>query len=110
MKNVEEKLDLIVEACDDKKAQDIAILDIRDNSTIADYFVVASGSSNPQTRAIANDIIDKLKDYGIEKINPSGFENPRWIVIDYSDIVVHIFHENERQYYNLERLWEEMKN
>lgn len=108
MKNIEEIVDLIVEACYDKKAENVVKMDIRDNTTIADYFVIASGSSNPQTKAIANGIIEELEDHGVERINQTGFENPRWIVLDYSDVVVHVFHENEREYYNLERLWEEM--
>ncbi len=107
MKEIERKLEIIKKACEDKKGTDIRILDISELSTIGDYFVIVSGSSSNQAQAIADEIEEKMAEEGFEKISKDGYQSGRWILLDFVDIIVHIFHKEERDYYNLERLWTE---
>ena len=74
--------------------------------TLGDYFLVVSGTSAPQVQAISEHIIERLKESGVRPWHVEGdFEKPSWILLDYSDVIVHIFHEEARTFYNLERLW-----
>ncbi|MBP2078130.1 ribosome silencing factor [Oceanobacillus polygoni] len=104
MKN-KEIIDLIAEACDDKRAEDIIALDMNQVSLVADYFLICHGSNERQVQAIARAIKDVMDEKGIEVNRMEGFESARWILVDVGDIVCHIFHKDERNYYNLERLW-----
>ena len=88
-----------------KKGTNIVILDLRKISTMVDYFIIITGTSDIHNRAIADEIIEKLKTKGIRKWHLEGYSYGHWILIDYVDIVVHIFLEEERIYYNLETLW-----
>jgi ribosome-associated protein len=95
----------IVELAEDKQAHEIVLLDIRPQSTIADYFVICSGDNDRQLRAIVEHIDEVVsKEYGL---NPrvEGTHDTGWIVLDYHDIVVHVFNPTQRDYYRLERLW-----
>ena len=93
-------------AIDDKKGQDIILLDIHEKTSIADYFVNCSGSSKIQTKAIADNIEEKLdKEYGVQVLHREGFQSGEWILLDYGTVVVQIFQPETRQYYNLEKLW-----
>lgn len=94
----------------DKKAQDILIIDIEELTVIADCFVIASGRSPLQVRALCDEIEEKLEAEGERVIRKEGYEAARWIVLDYGDILVHIFHKEEREFYNIERLWEDGTN
>lgn len=94
---------------DAKKGDDIVILDLRGISSIADYFVIASGNSDRQVVAIADHVEDELAKDGIYTKYKDGMKTGRWVVMDYHDILVHIFHKEERDYYNLERLWNDAK-
>lgn len=96
---------LIVNAAQDKKAFDINVLNIAGLSSIADYFIVASGSNERQTVAIADEIEDKMSELGLEPLNKEGHQTGRWVLLDYGDIIVHVFHREEREFYNLEKLW-----
>lgn len=91
-------------ACD-KKAKNVVIMDMRGLSSITDYFVVCSAASAIQTRAIADHIEAELDRRHVRKRHSEGYANGRWILMDYGDFVVHVFHEHEREFYNLERLW-----
>ncbi|MDI3547750.1 MAG: ribosome-associated protein [Halanaerobiales bacterium] len=93
------------EAADDKKANDIQILDVRELTIIADYFLICSGKSETQVKAIARAIEDKLAEEGIHPQKVAGRQEARWILMDYADVIIHVFHEDERNYYELERLW-----
>lgn len=104
------KLDIIVKSCEDKKGIDIKVLDINGLSSIADYFVIVSGNSSSQVSALANEIEEKMGEAGYELNNQEGKNSMRWIILDYSDIIIHIFHKEEREYYNLERLWSDESN
>ena len=107
MISVEEKLEIIKKACEDKKGIDLKVLDIKDITTIADYFVKVSENASTGAKAIADEIDYKLSEVGYEEITKDGYQGGRWILLDLSDIIVHIFHKEEREYYNLERLWTE---
>ncbi|WP_066636408.1 ribosome silencing factor [Desulfolucanica intricata] len=98
-------VNLVVEACEDKKAHDVTVLDISEISLIADYFVICSGRSKTHVKAIAENIQDKLEDEGIFLKRKEGFQEAYWVLMDFGDVVVHVFQEAERQFYNLERLW-----
>lgn len=93
------------DAADNKKAGDIKVLDIRDISPIADYFIICSGSSPIQVRAIADEIEEKIENAGYELYHKEGYESSRWILLDFGEIIIHVFHEEERNFYNIERLW-----
>ncbi len=109
MVDVEKKLSLIKEACEDKKAIDTEVLDISKLTSIADYFVITSGNSSAQVQSIADEIEDKMREIGYEEVIKEGYQSARWILIDLNEIVVHIFHKDERDHYNLERLWKDME-
>ncbi|SFA69898.1 ribosome-associated protein [Lentibacillus halodurans] len=100
-----EILQVIANACDDKRAEDIVALDMQDVSLMADYFLVCHGSNERQVQAIAGAIKETMEETDIHVKRMEGFEQARWILVDLDDIVCHIFHEDERYYYNLERLW-----
>lgn len=99
----------IANLIDDKKGEDIIMLDLQKLSVIADYFIIATGNSERQVVAIADHIEDELSKRGIEPVGKEGKNSGRWVVIDYLDTVVHIFHKEERNYYNLERIWNDAK-
>jgi len=96
---------LAADAADDKKAEEIEILNVQGLTVIADYFVICSANSDQQVRAIARAIDEKLSEKGIEPKKMAGMNDAKWVLIDYADIIVHVFHKREREYYDLERLW-----
>ena len=96
---------LTAEAADEKKAFDILILDLRGLTYLADYFVICSGSNTPQVGAIADQIMQVLALQGVHASHIEGQANSTWVLMDYGDVVVHIFEEQTRIYYSLEKLW-----
>ncbi len=94
-----------VDAAADKKASDVLLLDIREVTTFADYFVICSGSNRRQLEAIAEAIDEKLSSQGGHLLHREGDPETGWILLDFSDIIVHILSPKEREYYDLERLW-----
>jgi ribosome-associated protein len=92
-------------AASDKLAQHIMAFDVSDQLAITDAFVLASASNDRQVKAIVDEIEDKLRDLGEKPIRREGERDGRWVLIDYGDVVVHVQHEEERQFYALERLW-----
>lgn len=99
------KLDIIVNTLEDKLAEDIKIIKLEDSS-VADYFVIATGNSINQTRALADYIEDALYKEGFEIISKEGLREGEWILIDVSDVIVHIFTQKQRKFYDLDDLWE----
>jgi len=93
------------EAAVSKKATDLVALDLRTLSGVADYFLICSGSSEPQVKAIAEAVEDQLRARGAKPWHIEGREGRRWVLLDFVDVVVHVFHEKTREYYLLERLW-----
>jgi ribosome-associated protein len=94
-----------VKAADDKRAENIVVLNMAGISLIADYFIICHGNSDKQVQAIAREIKEKVEEQGFEVKRIEGFDEAKWILIDLGDVVVHVFHRDERTYYNLERLW-----
>ncbi|NLG79108.1 MAG: ribosome silencing factor [Firmicutes bacterium] len=92
-------------AAEDKKAQDVLVLDVRDLTIIADYFVIASGTSRTQVKAITDAVTHELKERGVLPLHREGTVEGGWIILDYADTVVHVFHARQREYYDLERLY-----
>ena len=94
------------ELADNKKAEDIVILDVREVSSVTDYFVIASGTSEPHLRAIVDEITDKLRED--QRLRPKAVDgtlHAAWVVIDYFDVIVHVMRADVRQRYDLESLW-----
>ena len=96
-----------VQACEDKKGEDISILEMDKNSSaFTDYFVICEGTSERQIRAIAEGVDEELARHGVEPYRREGRPADGWVLLDYSDVVVHLFAPELRAYYNLEKLWE----
>ena len=93
------------QAAHDKKADQVLAFDVSDQLAITDAFVLASASNDRQVKAIVDEVEDKLREIGAKPIRREGERDGRWVLIDYGEIVVHIQHEEERQFYALERLW-----
>ncbi|MBD3226154.1 MAG: ribosome silencing factor [Caldithrix sp.] len=93
----------------EKNGQHIVIIDISDKASYADFFVIASGTSNVQVKAIAEHVEKELKNQDIRPYHKEGYEYQNWILLDYVDVVVHIFREETRSFYGIERLWADAK-
>ena len=112
-KRVEEQVEVdpgelahrIVDLASDKKAADIVLLRTSEVTSMADYFVIASGRSDRQVQALSKAIVDELRDEGIKPLGIEGRGGARWVLIDYGSVIVHLFAPEEREYYGLERLW-----
>ena len=95
---------------DNKKAEDIVVLDVRKLSSVTDYFVIASGTSQPHLRAIVEEISSRLReDYDLRPTRSEGVKNGSWVVLDFFDVIVHIMHTETRVHYDLEGLWGDAK-
>ncbi|MFC1511966.1 ribosome silencing factor [Candidatus Latescibacterota bacterium] len=106
--DVEKQVEHIIEIIQSKKGEDITLLDVRGVTSIADFFVLTSGSSNVHVKAIADEVRIKMKkDDGMLPWHAEGFEALTWVLIDYVDIVVHVFDRDTRQYYAIEKLWKD---
>ncbi len=103
--NAEEKVRKIAKVLSDKKAADIRAIRVRDLTILADYFVFASGTSTTQVRALTEEVEFQLSELGVEPNRVEGRQTNNWLILDYGDVVVHIFHTETRAYYDLERLW-----
>ena len=109
MTDPREMADIAVKALEEKKAIDIKIIDIAHISTLADYFIIASGSNRSQVQAMADAVDESLGKRGIHAKSTEGYQNANWILLDYGDIVVHLFDEENRLFYDLERIWRDGK-
>lgn len=96
----------ILETLYDKKALNILAIPVADKTVLADWFIVCSGRATPQVKALCDELEDKAAGFGLTLRRREGYAEARWIVLDYGDILVHIFHPEERQYYNMEHLWD----
>ncbi len=103
--DLKEKIEVIKSAAEEKLATDIDVLDIRERNGICDYFIIMSGSSPRQVETIADYIEEQMDKQGEELLHEEGKNTNRWIILDYNEVIVHVFHNEEREYYNLERLW-----
>jgi len=104
----EQLMRAIVEGAGDKKAHDIVALNLQGISLVADYFVICHGNSDTQVLAISDEIRQRAEQGGY-RVRVEGLDTARWVLIDMGDVVAHIFHKDEREYYHLERLWSDAK-
>jgi ribosome-associated protein len=98
-------LDLAIEAARNRKGADLLVLDLRGLSDATDYFLLVNGTSDTHVRSIADRVIEELREQGIRPSHVEGLRAGRWVLIDYIDFVVHVFHPTARDFYQLERLW-----
>ena len=96
-------------ALDDKKGVNITIIDISEISIIADYFIIAGGTNENQVKALAGYVEDEFAKAGLSPKHAEGYTNANWILIDYEDVIVHVLNEDDRLFYDLERIWRDGK-
>ncbi len=104
-----EAVSIAIAAMEDKKASDIRVIDIEGISTLGDYFVIASGSNINQVHAITDNVEEKLGRAGMDPRQIEGYTGGGWVLMDYGDIIIHIFDEENRLFYNLEKIWKDGK-
>jgi ribosome-associated protein len=104
-----EALKVALKAVDDKQGRDITILDISEIASFANYFLICTGDSSRQIQAIADEVETKMKENGFRPDHIEGYRNAEWVLMDYFDLVVHVFSRNARAFYDLERLWRDGK-
>jgi ribosome-associated protein len=103
--NEQNLLNLAVKAIDDKRAENITVLNVKGISLVADYFIICHGNSEKQVQAIATELKSVAQEGNIPLKRLEGYDQARWVLIDLGDIVAHVFHKEERIFYNLEKLW-----
>ena len=103
--NSEKLSDLVIEALDDVKAKDIVRLDVRDMTTVTDYMIVASGTSNRHVKALVDNVTVKAKEAGHRPVGVEGEDGAEWVLLDLQDALVHVMLPKVREFYNLEKLW-----
>ncbi|MDX1644443.1 MAG: ribosome silencing factor [Thermoanaerobaculia bacterium] len=99
-----------VAAIQDRKARDLLVLELAEISDFTDFFLLSTGSSERQVRAIADAVDERLREDGVRALHIEGYEHGQWVLMDYGDFLVHIFYEPTREYYQLERLWADAPN
>ena len=102
---IREQVLALCEVLDNKKALDILAVNVADKTIIADWFIIASGRSTTQVKALCDELEEKAAERGLIARRKEGYQEGRWIVVDFGTILVHLVHPEEREYYNLERLW-----
>lgn len=105
MNQSKEMAKMAIKALEDKKGNDIRVIDIQNVSIIADYFIIASGSNKNQVQSMADNVEEVLGKAGFEPRQTEGYGTATWILMDYNDIIIHIFSEEDRLFYDLERIW-----
>ncbi len=100
---------LAIEALEDKKAEDIKIIDISEVSVLADYFIIAGGSNRSQIQALCDNVDEKLGRAGFPAKQTEGYDTANWVLLDFGDVIVHIFDKENRLLYDLERIWRDGK-
>lgn len=95
----------VVSACEEVKGRDLTVLDVHSISDFADYFVVVSGRSDRQVQGLTNRVVDELCRAGIKPLSVEGYEDGQWVLVDCGDVVVHLFYEPVREFYDIESLW-----
>lgn len=106
---IKEMAQLAILALEDKKAEDVRVIDISEVSVIADYFIIASGSNRSQIQALSDAVEEKLGRSGYPAKQIEGYEGAAWVLLDFGDIIVHVFDKENRLFYDLERIWRDGK-
>ncbi len=109
MKQSKEMAKIVYDALEEKKAEDIVLLEVKDITILADYFVIAHGTNSSQVQALVDNVEEQLGKAGIHPKRIEGVGNTNWILMDYGDIIVHIFSKEDRLFYDLERIWRDGK-
>lgn len=104
-----EKLQIIVDALEDKKAERVVVIDISEVSSMADYFVITNGTNTSQIQALADNVIEQMAKNKMHARQTEGYNSANWILEDFEDVIVHIFDKESRGYYDLERIWRDGK-
>lgn len=104
-----ELVKVAVELLEEKKAENIKVLDIHEISVMADYFIIASASNLSQVKAISDQLEQKLFENGLKLLHSEGYQTARWVLLDFGNIIIHIFYKDEREFYQLERVWGDAK-
>ena len=99
---------IIIETLDSNKALDIVSIDLKDKSSIADYMIIASGTSSRHIQSLSEQVMDKFKEYGLSQCKIEGKDSTEWKLVDGIDIIVHIFNPEKRKFYELEKIWAEL--
>lgn len=107
--NSKEMAKIAFEALDDKKGIDITVIDISEISVVADYFIIAGGNNENQVKSMADEVDEKLGKLGVTSNHVEGYNYANWILMDYGDVIVHIFNQDDRLFYDLERIWRDGK-
>lgn len=105
--DTQQKLEIVRRILNEKKAEQVEVIDVSARTLIADYFVVCTGTSNTHIKAVSDGLITEGKAAGLKKDHIEGYAEARWVLVDYGDIIVHVFAAEERGYYDIESLWKE---
>lgn len=109
MMKPESVMTMVVDAAEDKKAMNVVALNLEGLSMVTDYFVICHGNSETQVQAIATEIRKQAEEKGVTVRGIEGMNTARWVLVDLGDVVAHVFHRDDREYYNIERLWSDAK-
>ncbi len=109
MNQIKDMVKTAYEALEEKKGNDIVILDIAEISTLADYFIICDGGSESQVHALTDNVEEKMHEAGYHQERREGHRSSTWVLMDYEDVIVHIFDRENREFYNLERIWRDAK-
>lgn len=108
--NSKEMAKLVCSALEEKKAEDIKVINIEEVSVLADYFIIASGTNRNQVQAMSDSVEETLGKEGIHPKQIEGYQTANWVLLDYGDVIVHVFDEENRLFYDLERIWRDGKS
>jgi len=108
MDNISELKQIVVKILDTNKAQDIVSIDLKDKSSMADYMIIASGTSSRHIQSLSEQVLEKLRNSGLKDSKIEGKDSNEWKLVDGIDLIVHIFHPEKRKFYELEKMWSEL--
>ena len=108
MDKISDLKQIVIKTLDINKAQDIISIDLKDKSSMADYMIIASGTSSRHIQALSEQVLEKLKDNGVQNSKIEGKESNEWKLVDGIDLIIHIFHPEKRKFYELEKMWSEL--
>ena len=108
MDKISDLKQIVIKTLDLNKAQDIVSIDLKDKSSMADYMIIASGTSSRHIQSLSEQVLEKLKDYGMKNSKIEGKDSSEWKLVDGIDLIVHIFHPEKRKFYELEKMWAEL--
>ena len=108
MDKISDLKQIIINTLDINKAQDIVSIDLKDKSSMADYMIIASGTSSRHIQSLSEQVLEKLKDNGVKDSKIEGKDSNEWKLVDGIDLIVHIFHPEKRKFYELEKIWSEL--